>query len=90
MKMLSSMKNFLIISAQPSIRRSNVPPLPRVANNGTDATTPASTAPPNRPPSAGDSLRRISYTRKLNRSNSEKTNPHTAPPSGSQQNSPVS
>jgi len=88
--MFISIINFIIISTQPSIRRSNVPSLPRVANNGTDATTAASTGAASRPPSAGDALRKISFTRKLNRSNSEKINVHTTPSSGSQQNSLVS
>ena len=85
-----SRKNFLLNSTQPSARRSNIPLLPRVANNGTDGvpTTPANTSA--RPPSAGEALRRISYTRKLNRSNSEKINAHAAPSSGSQQSSLVS
>ena len=84
------MKTYFIISAQPSARRSNVPSLPRVTNNGTEATTAASAGTINRPPSAGDALRRISFTRKLNRSNSEKINAHSTPPSGSQHNSSVS
>ena len=84
------MKNLVIISAQPTIRRSNVPALPRVANNGTEAATAASAGPLNRPPSAGDALRRVSFTRKLNRSNSEKINTHSTPSSSSQQSSSVS
>ena len=66
----------VVSSAQPSSRRSNVPSLPRVSNNssveGSNGSSNPSTG--NRPPSAGDALRRISYTRKLNRSNSEKLN----------------
>lgn len=61
-------------SPSSNTRRSNIPSLPRVANNGTDATTAASTNTLNRPPSAGDALRRLTFTRKLNRSNSEKLN----------------
>jgi hypothetical protein len=90
MKKLFSINNFIIISAQPTSRRSNVPSLPRVANNGTDATTATTTNPVNRPPSAGDALRRISYTRKLNRSNSEKINGHSLSSSGPQQTPSVS
>ena len=71
-------------SAQPTSRRSNVPALPRVASN--DASTSSSA----RPPSAGDALRRISYTRKLNRSNSEKINGHPNAPSGPHHPSAVS
>ena len=77
-------------SSQTSARRSNVPLLPRVPNNGTDGTPTTSTSSSARPPSAGEALRRISYSRKLNRSNSEKVNPHGIPASGSQQNSSVS
>ncbi|CAF4111066.1 unnamed protein product [Rotaria sp. Silwood2] len=75
-----------LASAQPSARRSNVPSLPRVTNNGTDGTTTAtSTGQGARPPSAGDALRKISFTRKLNRSNSEKINAHLSPSSSLQQ-----
>ncbi len=84
------MTKFVLISTHPSIRRSNVPLLPRVANNGTEAPPATSPGALNRPPSAGDTLRKISYTRKVNRSSSEKTNAHSTPPSGSQQHSPVS
>lgn len=77
-------------SSQLSARRSNVPLLPRVPTNGTDGTPTSSTNSSARPPSAGDALRRISYSRKLNRSNSEKVNPHGMPASNSQQNSSVS
>lgn len=73
-----------ISSAQPSSRRSNVPSLPRVSNNGSTETSNGSpnSSTTNRPPSAGDALRRISYTRKLNRSNSEKLNGHGASGNG--------
>ena len=77
-----------MISAQPSTRRSNIPLLPRVASNGTDPVA-STTSLQNRPPSAGDNLRRISYNRKLNRSNSEKINAHTAPPTNSHQSPSV-
>lgn len=90
MEMLMIINDSVLISAQPSVRRSNVPLLPRVASNGTDAVAPASAGPLNRPPSAGDTLRRISYSRKLNRSNSEKINAHSTPSSGSQPSSSVS
>ena len=90
MEIFLSTKGLFIISAQPSARRSNVPSLPRVVNNGTDAATAASAGQLNRPPSAGDALRKISFTRKLNRSNSEKMNPHLNPSSGLQQTSTVS
>ncbi|CAF0808424.1 unnamed protein product [Rotaria sp. Silwood1] len=77
-----------LTSAQPSARRSNVPSLPRVTNNGTDATTTTtSVGQSTRPPSAGDALRKITFTRKLNRSNSEKINAHLSPSSGLQQTS---
>lgn len=75
----------MINSTSSNARRSNIPSLPRVANNGTDATTAASTGTLNRPPSAGDALRRLTFTRKLNRSNSEKINT----PGTSSSNSPV-
>ncbi|CAF2037071.1 unnamed protein product [Rotaria magnacalcarata] len=73
-----------LASTQASARRSNIPSLPRVANNGNDTTTntaattaaTSSTSQFTRPPSAGDALRKIAFTRKLNRSNSEKINAH--------------
>ncbi|CAF0912763.1 unnamed protein product [Rotaria sordida] len=81
-----------LTSTQPSARRSNVPSLPRVTNNGTDATVTTTTTTTSagqivRPPSAGDALRKLSFTRKLNRSNSEKINAHLSPSSGLQQTS---
>jgi hypothetical protein len=90
MNILISTKTSVIISAQPSVRRSNIPLLPRVASNVIDPAIPTSSLPPNRPPSAGDALRKISYTRKFNRSNSEKLNVNATPPSSSQNSPSVS
>ncbi|CAF1095750.1 unnamed protein product [Didymodactylos carnosus] len=62
-----------------SSRRSNVPQLPRVPNPAVILNE--TTNGHNRPPSAGDILRRNTLaSRKLNRSNSEKTNGHPQPP----------
>jgi hypothetical protein len=90
MNILISTKTFAIISTQPNARRSNIPLLPRVPNNGTDPATSPTAGPLNRPPSAGDALRKISYNRKLNRSNSDKLNAHSTPPSSSQNSPSVS
>ncbi|CAF0787984.1 unnamed protein product [Didymodactylos carnosus] len=71
-------------SAPSSSRRSNVPQLPRVPNAAPMVTTTETTNGNvnNRPPSAGDILRRSTLvSRKLNRSNSEKTIGHPPPPS---------
>jgi len=84
------MKHLVMISTQSTVRRSNVPLLPRVVNNGTEAATAASAGALHRPPSVGEVLRKLSHTRKLNRSNSEKLLANSISSSGSQQNSSVS
>ncbi|CAF4393522.1 unnamed protein product, partial [Adineta steineri] len=72
-----------LASAQSTARRSNVPSLPRVVNNGTEAVTTASAGANPRPPTVGDVLRKLSNTRKLNRSNSEKLSVNSISSSGS-------
>ncbi|CAF1246894.1 unnamed protein product [Adineta steineri] len=76
-----------LASAQSTARRSNVPSLPRVVNNGTEAITTASAGANPRPPTVGDVLRKLSNTRKLNRSNSEKLSVNSISSSGSVQSS---
>ncbi|CAF0935725.1 unnamed protein product [Rotaria sordida] len=72
-----------ISNAQPSNRRPQIPPIPRIISNGTES----STSPLNRLPSAGEALRRNASTGRVNQSNSDKFSAHSTPPSGLQRQS---
>ncbi|UJR25459.1 hypothetical protein I4U23_006806 [Adineta vaga] len=74
-----------LASAQSTSRRSNVPSLPRVINNGTEVAT----GTVQRPPTVGEVVRKLTQTRKLNRSNSEKSQTNSISHSGSQQQSGI-
>ncbi|CAF1037274.1 unnamed protein product [Rotaria sp. Silwood1] len=72
-------------SAQPSNRRSQIPPIPRIISNDTES----STSPSNRLPSAGEALRRNANTGKFNQPNSDKFSAHSTPPSGLQRQTSI-